>query len=186
MMRAVKIIAVVIALSIGIVLAVAATRPDMFEVRRSARINAAPERIFPLIDDLRAFNTWNPYEKKDPAIKGVYGGAPKGKGATYAFQGGNEVGSGRLEIIDSKPVSKVTMTLLMAEPFEVSNVVEFVLEPQGDTTNVTWAMRGRVPYVAKILHMFVDVDAMVGHDFEAGLAALKSASEQRELAVRTN
>jgi len=184
-MRTLRIVAIAVASAIGIVLIVAATRPDTFEVRRVASIDAAPERIFPLINDLHAFNTWNPYEKKDPQIKGAYGGAPNGKGATYAFQG-NDVGSGRIEIIESKPVSKVTMTLLMLEPFEVSNVVEFTLQRRGETTDVTWAMRGRVPYVAKIVHVFVDVDAMVGRDFEAGLEALKSISERRATAVAAN
>ncbi len=184
-MRALKLGAIAVAAAIGIVLILAAIRPDTFEVRRTASINAAPEHIFPLINDLRAFNTWNPYENKDPQIKGAYGGPPNGKGASYALQG-NKVGSGRIEIIESKAVSKVTMTLLMLEPFEVDNVVEFTLQPRGETTNVTWAMRGRVPYLAKIVHVFVDVDAMVGRDFEEGLAALKTISEHPAMAAAVN
>jgi len=185
-MRTLKIVAVLLVLSIAGVLVIAATRPDTFEVRRTVIVSATPERIFPLINDLHAFNTWNPYEKKDPGINGRYGGAPSGKGATYAFQGDKHVGSGRIEIVESKPASKVTMLLRMFEPFEVSNVVEFMLEPHGESTDVTWAMRGRVPYVAKIVHVFVDVDSMVGRDFEAGLTELKSISEHREIAARLN
>ena len=183
MLRALKSFAVVVAVVIGGLLLVAATRPDTFEVRRTASIKAPPDRVFPLINDLHAFNTWNPYEKKDPNLKGSYSGARAGKGAAYAFQGNQDVGKGSLEIIESSPASKVTMKLVIVEPFEVGNVVEFVLEPKGDTTNVTWAMHGDVPYVAKIFHMLCDMDDMVGRDFEAGLASLRAIVEAPKLAV---
>ena len=179
-MRTLRTVAMVAAAVIAGILAIAATGPDTFEVKRTARIKAPPERIFPLINDLRAFNRWNPYEKKDPNVKGSYSGASDGKGASYTFQGNKEVGSGRIEIVDSSPASRVTMKLLMLEPLETDNVVEFVLEPKGGATNVTWALHGRVPYVAKIVHLFFDMDSMVGGDFEAGLAGLKAIAESPE------
>ena len=185
-MRTLKLVAIAAVALIAGVLALAATGPDTFEVQRTVRIKAPPERIFPLINDLRAFNTWNPYEKKDPNLKGSYSGASGGRGATYAFQGNKDVGTGRIEIVESSPVSRVTMSLLMLEPFEASNVVEFVLAPKGDATNVTWAMHGRVPYVAKIIHLLFDMDSMVGKDFEAGLAGLKEIVESPQLAARLN
>jgi uncharacterized protein YndB with AHSA1/START domain len=183
MLRALKTLALVGAVLIGGLLLVAATRPDTFEVRRTMSIKAPPERIFPLINDLHAFNSWNPYEKKDPNIKGTYGRIPTGKGAAYAFDGNRDVGTGRIEIVDSSPVSRVTMSVSLVEPFEVANVVHFTLTPSGDTTSVTWEMRGDVPYVAKIFHMFLDVDDMVGRDFEAGLASLKAMVESPKVAA---
>ena len=185
-MRTLESLAIVAVAFIGGVLVVAATRPDTFEVRRTATIKAPPERIFPLINDLRAFNTWNPYEKKDPNIKGSYSGASGGKGAAYAFQGNKDVGTGRIEIVESSAASRVTMNLVMLEPFEARNVVEFVLEPKDDATNVTWAIHGRVPYIAKIVHLFFNVDGMVGGDFEAGLAGLRAIVESPERAARLN
>ena len=185
-MRTLERLAILAVALIGAVLVVAATRPDTFEVRRTARINASPERIFPLINDLRAFNSWNPYEKKDPNLVGHYSGPPGGKGASYAFKGNKDVGTGSIEIVASSPASRVTMTLLMLEPFESRNVVEFVLEPSGDATNVTWAMHGRVPYLAKVVHLFFDVDGMVGSDFAAGLAGLKAIVESRAMASSMN
>jgi hypothetical protein len=186
MMRTLERIAIAVAVAIAVVLIVAAMRPDTFEVRRTARINAPPERIFPLINDLRAFNTWNPYEKKDPEIKGSYSGAPEGRGAAYTFHGNEDVGQGRIEIVESSPMSRVTMNLAMREPFEASNVVEFVLAPGGDATEVTWAMRGHTPYLAKIVHLVFDMDSMVGRDFEAGLADLKAIVERQGTAVGMN
>ncbi|MGE0653457.1 MAG: SRPBCC family protein [Alphaproteobacteria bacterium] len=171
------------AVLIGGLLLVAASRPDTFEVRRTASIKAPPERIFPLINDLHAFNSWNPYEKKDPNIKGTYGRITAGKGAAYAFDGNRDVGRGRIEIVDSSPVSRVTMSVSLVEPLAVANIVHFTLVPSGDATNVTWEMRGDVPYVAKVVHMFVDPDDMVGRDFEAGLASLKSMVESTKVAV---
>lgn len=172
-----KFIAVSVVVLIIVLLVYAATKPDTFRVQRSASISAPPEKIFPLINDLRSFNTWNPYERKDPDIKGSYNGPSSGQGAAYAFAGNKEVGKGTIEITESSPPSKVTMKLNMIEPFEAHNIVEFTLKPNGDSTNVTWAMQGRTPYFAKIIHVFFDMASMVGKDFETGLANLKAIAE---------
>jgi hypothetical protein len=166
------------AVALAGVLIAAATRSDTFRVQRSASIKAAPDRIFPLINDLHRFNGWNPFERKDPNLKRSYSGAQSGKGAAYAFAGNGEVGRGTIEIIASAPASKVTMTLHMLEPFETRNTVDFILQPKGDMTEVTWAMHGPVPYLAKIIHLFIDMDRMVGGEFEAGLASLKAIAEK--------
>ena len=173
-----KIIAIVVVVLVVALLIYAATKPDDFRVQRSASIKAPSEKIFPLISDLRSFNTWNPYEKKDPNMKGNYSGPSSGKGAAYAFDGNKDVGKGSIEITESSPTSKVTMKLNMMEPFEAHNIVEFTLQAVGDTTNVTWAMSGHTPYVAKIVHVFFDMDSMVGKDFEIGLANLKVVAEK--------
>lgn len=166
------------AVAVAGVLIAAATRSDTFRVQRSASIQAAPDRIFPLINDLHRFNGWNPFERKDPNLKRSYSGAQSGKGAAYAFAGNGEVGRGTIEIIASAPASKVTMALHMLEPFETRNTVDFILQPKGDMTEVTWAMHGPVPYLAKIIHLFIDMDLMVGGEFEAGLASLKAIAEK--------
>lgn len=173
-----KIIGIVIAVLIAGVLLHAANKPDSFRVERSASIQAPPERIFPLINDLRAFNKWNPFEKKDPNLKGRYSGPPSGKGAAYAFDGNKDVGKGSIEILESSSPSRVAMRLSMIEPFEVRNTVDFTLVPSGGATRVTWAMQGPAPFLAKVIHVFIDMDRMVGRDFEAGLASLKALVEK--------
>lgn len=172
-----KISAIVVVVLIGGVLIFAATKPDTFQVQRQTSINAPPEKIFPLINDLRSFNTWNPYEKKDPNMNGNYSGPSSGKGATYAFDGNKDVGKGSIEITKSSPPFKVTMTLNMTHPFEAHNIVAFTLQPVGDSTSVTWSMQGPLPYVAKVIHLFFNMDSMVGKDFETGLANLKTVAE---------
>jgi hypothetical protein len=187
-----KIAGITLAVLVGGVLIAAAFRPDSFRVQRSASIQASPEQIFPLINDLRRFNAWNPFDKKDPSLKASYSGAASGAGAAYAFEGNKNVGSGSLEIIDSAPAAEVRMKLDMRKPFEAHNVVEFTLRPEGEgggATRVTWAMQGNVPYFAKIIHMFFDMDGMIGKDFENGLAELKAivenpAVKQAALTVR--
>jgi carbon monoxide dehydrogenase subunit G len=178
MLKIVGIVAAVIAVGIAGILAYAATKPDTFRVQRAASIKAPPEKIFPLLNNLRAFALWSPYEKKDPRMQRTYSGASIGKGAVYEWDGDKNVGSGRLAIADSSPPSKVTLHLDMMRPLEAHNVVEFTLEPKGESTHVTWAMNGQVPYVAKIVHVFLNVDSMVGRDFEAGLADLKALAEK--------
>jgi hypothetical protein len=170
------IIAVVIAVAVVAVLVYAATKPDKFGVQRAARIGVPPEKIFPLIDDLHAHTSWSPFEK-DPNMKRTHSGAARGKGAVYEWEGNRQVGAGRLAIIDSTP-SKVTMALDMLKPFEAHNVVEFTLEPKGGSTDVTWAMHGRQPYMAKLMSTFINCDKMVGSQFEEGLGKLKALAER--------
>ena len=174
----IKTVLILVVVAIAIVLAYAATRPDTFHIERSADIKAPPEKLFPLINDLRAMGTWSPYEKKDPQMKRSFSGAATGKGQVYDFEGNKEVGSGRLEILDASAPQTVVMKLDMFKPFNASNTVTFKLQPKGDTTRVTWGMDGASPYLAKVMHLFFNMDAMVGGDFEKGLANLKSLAEQ--------
>lgn len=164
-------------LAVAGLLLYAATRPDTFALQRSLRIQAPPQKIHALINDLRQFNTWNPYEKKDPAIQGSYRGPAAGPGARYEFKGNKDVGEGSLEIIASAP-HRVDMRLDMSAPMQVSNNIAFTLAPGTDGTEVTWSMQGASPYFAKLLGIFLDMDTMVGRDFEAGLATLKARAEQ--------
>jgi Polyketide cyclase / dehydrase and lipid transport len=177
MFRIVRIVASVVAAFIVAVLAYAATQPDRFEVQRSTSIRASANQIFPLINDLRTFNTWNPFDKKDPNVKGTYSGPESGKGAAYAFES-SQTGTGRIEIADMAPPSRVTMRLTMIKPLAADNRVQFILQPQGEMTRVTWAMDGEVPFVGKLIHLFVDMDRMVGQEFAAGLAELKVRAER--------
>ena len=173
-----KIVLAVIVLALAAVLVVAAFKPDTFHVQRRAAIKAPPEKIYPLVSDFQRWGAWSPWEKKDPAMKRSFGGPKEGKGASYAWDGDKNVGQGRMEIVDATPPSRVALKLDFMKPFEAHNTVQFDLIPKGELTEVVWDMQGPVPYVAKIMHVFIDMDRMVGADFEAGLANLKSAAEK--------
>ncbi|HYX03228.1 MAG TPA: SRPBCC family protein [Reyranella sp.] len=171
------ITAVIVIVIVG-VLAYAATQPDTFRVQRSASIKAPPDKIFAMINDLKAWAAWSPYEKKDPAMKRTFGAITAGKGATYAWQGDGNVGEGRMEIVETAPPKKVLIKLDFLKPFEAHNTAEFTLEPKGEGTLVTWAIYGPSAYVTKVMGLFFNIDTMIGRDFEAGLADLKTAAEK--------
>jgi Polyketide cyclase / dehydrase and lipid transport len=174
----IKMILIGVVVVIAGILVFAATKPDTLHVRRSVSIKAPPEKIFPYIDDLHRWSAWSPYENKDPAMKKKLSGTASGKGAIYEWDGNSSVGQGRMEITASVPPSKDTIKLDFIKPFEGHNVAEFTLEPKGDATNVTWTMDGPAPFISKIMQVFVNMDTMIGKDFEVGLANLKALAEK--------
>jgi uncharacterized protein YndB with AHSA1/START domain len=178
MITALFIIAAVAALAIAIVLLFAAAKPDAFRVERATTIAAPPERIFPLINDFRNWRSWSPWEKLDPAMTRTLSGAESGKGAVYAWKSNGKAGQGRMEIAQASPPSKIAIDLDFLKPFKAHNVAEFRLEPQGGLTKVTWAMDGKSPFVSKIMQTIINMDRMIGKDFEAGLANLKAIAEK--------
>jgi len=173
-----KTIALAIAVVVAGILLYATTRPDTFRIERSATFQAPPDKVFALINDFRNWGGWSPWEKKDPAMKRTMSTTTSGQGAHYAWDGNKEVGQGSMTITESVPPSKIAINLDFAKPFEAHNQVEFTLTNEGNGTRVTWAMFGPVPYVSKIMHLFFDIDRMVGGDFEAGLANLKALAEK--------
>jgi len=178
MFEIIAIVAVVLALAIAAVLILASRKPDIFRVQRVTTVKAPPEKIFSLINDFHQWGTWSPYETKDPAMKRSYSGADSGQGAVYGWEGNKNVGSGRMEILDAQAPSKIVIKLDFFAPFEGHNTAEFTMLPQGDVTNVTWLMHGPVPFMAKIMHVLMNIDRMVGKDFETGLANLKRLTEK--------
>jgi hypothetical protein len=177
-MTTIGIIAIVLALLIAGFLGVASMRPNTFRVQRSIDINAPVDKIYPLINDYKHWASWSPYENVDPAMKRTFSGAPNGKGAIYEWDGNKNIGRGRMEIINAIPSSKIDIKLDFFSPFEAHNMAEFTMLPKGEATNVTWAMHGPVPFMAKIMHMIFSMDRMVGGQFEQGLANMKAAAER--------
>jgi polyketide cyclase/dehydrase/lipid transport protein len=178
MLKILAVIGIIVAVAIIVVLVMAARKPDVFRVQRAAVIKAPPEKIFPLLNNFRNWGGWSPWEKMDPDLKRNYSGAPEGKGAVYDWVGNNKVGQGRMEITDSVPAAKVALNLDFIKPFEAHNKVVFTLAPVGDGTDVSWDMQGPIPFMFKIMHVFMNMDRMVGKDFEAGLANLKAQAEK--------
>lgn len=178
MFEVIVIIAVIAAIAIAGVLVFAATKPDTLRVQRSISINAPPQQIFPLIADFHQWRNWSPYEQKDPAMKRSYDGAERGKGAIYAWDGDKNVGSGRMEILEAAEPQKIVIKLDFFKPFEGHNTAEFTMLPQGDGTHVTWLMHGPARFVTKLIQVFMNLDHMIGKDFEAGLANLKRINEK--------
>ena len=170
-------IVVVLVVAIAALLAFAATRPDTFQVQRSATIAAPAESIFPHLDDFHRWVAWSPWEKLDPELKRTFSGAERGPGAVYAWEGNKKVGQGQMEILESDPPRRLRIKLDFIKPFEAHNTTVFALAPAGGGTQVTWTLDGNHNFMSKLMSVFMDMDRMVGADFERGLASLKAVTE---------
>ena len=179
MMRSVGIVLAVIVLILGGFLGYVTTKPDSFAIERSIQIQAPPEAIFPMINDLHLWEKWSPWDKMDPAMKRSYTGSEMGTGAIYEWEGNKKVGKGRMEIVESNAPNNIGIKLDFISPFEAHNMTEFIIESADNvTTTVTWKMTGPNPFMSKLMQTFMDMDKMIGKDFETGLASLKALSEE--------
>jgi hypothetical protein len=162
---------------IVLLVVVIATRPAEFRIERSATIAASPEVVFAQVNDFHAWPAWSPWEKLDPGMKRTHSGAPAGVGAAYAWQGNDDVGEGMMTIEKSEAPSTVGIKLEFIKPFAATNNTTFTFANAGSDTKVTWAMEGKNNFGAKAASLFMDMDKLVGADFERGLAAMKAVSE---------
>lgn len=168
---------VLIVVAIGAVLALAATKPDTYTVTRSATIAASPDQVYTFVNDFHQWPQWSPWEKLDPNMNRTYGGAPNGVGATYSWNGNSDVGEGRMTITDSQVGEKVGIRLEFLKPMASTSQTEFAFNRSGAGTEVVWTMSGHCDYMTKVFTVFMDMDQMIGKDFETGLANLKVLAE---------
>ena len=178
MLKIILIVIAVFALGLaGVVAYAAATQPDTFRVQRALTIDAPPQKLVGILTDLRRGAEWSPYEKKDLAMKKTFSGPASGPGAKLDWDGNSDVGAGSLTVAEVTP-AKVTLDLAMTRPMNANNVVEYSFAPQGNATNMTWAMHGPMPLMSKVICVFMDFDKMIGADMERGLKDLKALAER--------
>ena len=172
----IKILVALAVIVLGFV-GVVAMRPSEYRVARTATIAAPAPAVLAQVNDFHKWDAWNPWAKLDPAMKQAYAGAPAGIGAIYTWAGNSEVGEGRMTLTESRPSDLVRIRLEFLKPFATTSTAEFSFRPEGDHTAVTWSMTGKVNFMAKVVHLFMDMDRMIGGNFEKGLAQLKSVVE---------
>ena len=158
---------------------IVAFQPAAFQVVRTAKMAAAPDTVFAEVNDFHRWKEWSPWAKLDPAMSEAHSGAAAGTGAVYSWAGNSAVGEGRMTILESQPAELVRIQLEFFKPFAATNTAEFTFRPEGNQTVVTWSMRGEKNYPSKAVCMFINMDEMVGGDFEKGLAALQAIAERR-------
>jgi hypothetical protein len=159
-------------------LLIVATRPAEFAITRSATMSAPSAAVFEQVNDFHRWRAWSPWENIDPDLKRTYEGPPAGVGTVYSWAGNKKVGEGRMTLTESRPGDLVRIRLEFLKPFKATNTTEFSFRPLGDKTQVTWTMTGRNGFVGRLFCMFMNMDKMVGRDFEKGLAAMKSLVEK--------
>jgi len=168
---------IVLAVIAVVFITIVAMQPSEFRVARTATIAAPAPEVFAQVNDYRKWPGWSPYEKLDPAMKKSYEGAPVGKGAVYSWAGNDQAGEGRATITESRPNELIRIQLEFMKPFAATNTAEFAFKPQGDKTDVTWSLTGHRNFMFKAVGLFMNMDKMVGGQFEEGLAQLKSVVE---------
>lgn len=177
MMKKLGIIAGLLVALLGILAVTVALQPSDFSIQRSITIAAPPATVFGLVNDFHQWEKWSPWAKLDPTMKTTFEGPASGAGAIYAWVGNSDVGEGKMTILESRAPEQVGIELEFIKPMAATNTSEFSFKPEGDGTTVTWTMAGKNNFIGKAFCLFVDMDAMVGADFEKGLASMKAAAE---------
>ena len=170
-------ILIALAVIVVVLVSIVALQPSDFRVARSATISAPPPAVFAQVNDFHKWEAWNPWGKIDPAMKQTYEGAPAGVGAIYTWVGNKNVGEGRMTLTESRPSDLIRIKLEFFKPFAGTNIAEFTFKPEGNQTAVTWSMAGKNNFMAKAIHLFMNMDKMIGGQFETGLAQMKSIVE---------
>ncbi len=172
-------ILLILAALVVLFLAIAATRPAAFVCERSIVIAAPAQAIYPHIDNFHNWRAWSPYEKLDPNAKHTYSGPESGVGAAMTWSGSSKMGEGSTTITRTMPNQHIDIKLVMVRPFACTNDVQFILDPHPSGTKVTWHMAGHYNLISKAMEMVINMDKMVGKDFEHGLQLLKSLVEAK-------
>lgn len=166
---------------VGLAVAIA-TRPGSFRLERRATLAAPPDVVFGYVNDFRKWIAWSPWEKLDPNLQRTFDGAAAGVGASYAWSGNNKAGQGKMTVRESVPNERIAIDLHFIKPFEAHNLAEFAFKPVAEGVEVTWSMSGKNNIMTKAFRLFVDVDKLVGKDFEEGLAKLGAVAAAASLA----
>ena len=161
---------------VALIVVVIALRPSHYRIVRSTTVAAPPGAVMDLIDDFHQWNRWSPWDKLDPTQKVTIGGAPRGVGATYHWVG-TKNGEGRMEIVEHHPNALVGIQLEFVKPFASRSRCDFNVRPTDAGCSVEWSIIGTNDFTAKAFGLFVNMDRMLGRDFERGLANLKAAAE---------
>jgi uncharacterized protein YndB with AHSA1/START domain len=172
-----KKILIALAVIIVVFVIIVALQPSEFRIVRSATISAPAPAVFAQVNDFHHWEAWSPWAKLDPAAKATFEGPPAGRGAIFRWAGNNEVGEGSMTITESRPSDLIRIKLEFLRPFAATNTAEFTFKPEGSQTAVTWSMEGKNNFIAKAVCLFMNMDKMVGGQFEKGLAQMKSVAE---------
>ena len=172
-----KKILIALAAIVVVFVAVVAMQPSEFRIMRTAAISAPAPAVFAQVNDFHNWEAWSPWAKRDPAAKATFEGPSVGTGAIFKWAGNHEVGEGSMTIIESRPSDLIRIKLEFLKPFRATNTAEFTFKPEGNQTSVTWSMSGQNNFIGKAMCLFMNMDKMMGGQFETGLASMKSIVE---------
>lgn len=157
---------------------VVALQPSEFRVSRSATMAAEPATVFAHVNDFHNWDAWSPWAKLDPQAKNSFEGAPSGTGAIFAWDGNEEVGAGKMTIVESTPPERILLKLEFTRPMAGACDTEFTFAPEGAGTRLTWTMSGKNNFLGKFMCLLMNMDKMMGAKFEEGLGNIRRIVEQ--------
>lgn len=162
---------------IGAVIAVAAFQPPDYTISRSVVIKATPEKLFPYINSAEKSYSWMPWQEMDSKVQMSYSGPADGVGSVGSWKSDGQMGVGESTIIESVP-NKLTKTkIAYVKPFEMNQLAEMSLDQGTDGTTVKWSVTGSNNIIGRVFGLFMNMDKMVGGNFEKGLTKLKTLVE---------
>ncbi|MCU0953194.1 MAG: SRPBCC family protein [Hyphomicrobium sp.] len=172
-------IGLVVLTAIAAFLGWVAVQPSSYRVERSAVVAAAPAQVFAHVYDLGKWQAWSPWAKIDPDAKIAFEGPRSGPGAIMRWAGNEKVGRGAMAITEARPVEALTIQLDFVEPFEGTSTTRFAFAPQDQNTRVTWSLDGTQGFAERLIGTLLglDLEEMIGQDYERGLANLKAVAE---------
>jgi hypothetical protein len=172
-------ILLVIAAVLVVLVIFVSMQASQFRIVRSTSIAAPASVVFPMVNDFHNWNAWSPWRELDPNMTQTFEGAPSGVGAIQTWAGNKKAGEGRMTITQSRPNELITTKLEFFKPFKATNNTEFTFKPQGEQTQVTWIMTGEKNFIFKAMHLIMNMDKLIGGDFEKGLARMKAIAEAK-------
>jgi hypothetical protein len=154
-----------------------AMRPSTYRVERSLTMATPVDLPFGLVNDFHRWHFWSPWDALDPKMKKTFDGPYAGPGAIYSWSGNEQAGQGTMTILESKPYESIRIQLEFQKPWPSKNTTTFTFEPVAEGVTVRWTMEGTNNFMGKAFSLFMDMDGMIGKDFEKGLATIKTLTE---------
>ena len=176
-MRALKIILIILGALAILVAVLGSTGSDTFRYERSVVVAAPSDAVFQHIASLGAMDKWSPWNELDPNMKKTFEGTDGTVGSVSKWEGNSDVGKGSQRLDSIIPGKRVRTHVSFIEPFASESDAIVDLTPMGDSTKVTWAMVGENNFMSKLMGKFMDMDGMIGKDFDRGLGYLKAQAE---------
>ena len=178
-MKVLKILGLIILGLIVLILVAAIFAPKTVHLEREITINTTPERVWPLVANFRIHTKWSPFIKKDPNVSLSYEGSDGTVGSVYSWKGNSEVGSGRQTMTKLEEPRRVESHLHFIEPFEGEAEAFMILTPVGSSTKTIWGFDSKYAYPMNAMLLFMDMDDMLGKDYNDGLVNLKKLAEEQ-------
>ena len=150
--------------------------PRRYRVERSAVIKARPEVVFAQVADLREWKNWGVWFERDPQMQIYYSENPAAVGGWSEWKSKSQ-GNGKATLIRLTPSTDVEYSLQF-EGMGFASQGSFTLTPENSGVRVVWADSGDLGLnpISRWFGLFLD--RMIGPDFAAGLAKLRSFCEK--------